>query len=200
MALSKSVDAEQLGVAVRWVAEGSAVRRLAREVNQAASQISKLVDAVRSLTQGGPRGGGGAGEPRRRARRACSTCCEQGAIEVGEHFAERRAETCPSVRGFGGELNQIWANLIDNAIDAVPASGRVDVTRGAGRQVCRRPRDRRRPGHSRRMCAIGSSIRSSPRSRRIRAPGSASTSYGVSFGTMMEASRCCPSPGAPSFR
>ena len=33
----------------------------------------------------------------------------------------------PRVRGFAGELNQIWANLIDNAIDAVPISGRIEV-------------------------------------------------------------------------
>ena len=33
----------------------------------------------------------------------------------------------PRVRGFAGELNQIWANLIDNALDAVPDSGRVEV-------------------------------------------------------------------------
>jgi signal transduction histidine kinase len=33
----------------------------------------------------------------------------------------------PRVRGFAGELNQIWANLIDNALDAVPDSGRIEV-------------------------------------------------------------------------
>ena len=33
----------------------------------------------------------------------------------------------PRVRGLAGELNQIWGNLIDNALDAVPESGRVDV-------------------------------------------------------------------------
>src|SRR5439155_16522318 len=33
----------------------------------------------------------------------------------------------PRVRGFVGELNQIWANLIDNALDAIPDSGRVEV-------------------------------------------------------------------------
>ena len=32
------------------------------------------------------------------------------------------------MRGFSGELDQIWANLIDNAIDAVSESGHVDVT------------------------------------------------------------------------
>jgi signal transduction histidine kinase len=31
------------------------------------------------------------------------------------------------VRGFAGELNQIWGNLIDNALDAVSAAGRVEV-------------------------------------------------------------------------
>ncbi len=34
----------------------------------------------------------------------------------------------PRVRGFASEFNQIWANLIDNALDAVPDAGRVDVT------------------------------------------------------------------------
>jgi signal transduction histidine kinase len=33
----------------------------------------------------------------------------------------------PQARGFVGELNQIWANLIDNALDAIPDSGRVEV-------------------------------------------------------------------------
>jgi signal transduction histidine kinase len=36
----------------------------------------------------------------------------------------------PRVRGFAGELNQIWGNLIDNALDAVGEKGRVDVLAG----------------------------------------------------------------------
>jgi signal transduction histidine kinase len=34
----------------------------------------------------------------------------------------------PAVEGFGGELNQVWSNLISNAIDAVPEGGSVEVT------------------------------------------------------------------------
>ena len=34
----------------------------------------------------------------------------------------------PRVRDFGGELNQIWANLVDNALDAAKTGGRVTVT------------------------------------------------------------------------
>ena len=36
----------------------------------------------------------------------------------------------PPVQGFGGELNQVWANLIDNAIDAVSEGGRVELVAG----------------------------------------------------------------------
>jgi signal transduction histidine kinase len=34
----------------------------------------------------------------------------------------------PRVRAFGGELNQVWINLVDNALDAVTDGGRVAVT------------------------------------------------------------------------
>jgi signal transduction histidine kinase len=33
----------------------------------------------------------------------------------------------PKVRGFAGELNQVWGNLIDNALDAIAHGGRVEV-------------------------------------------------------------------------
>jgi signal transduction histidine kinase len=33
----------------------------------------------------------------------------------------------PPVCGHGGELNQVWTNLIDNAIDAVDGHGRITV-------------------------------------------------------------------------
>ena len=33
----------------------------------------------------------------------------------------------PHVRGYAGELSQIWGNLIDNALDAVHSGGRVEV-------------------------------------------------------------------------
>jgi signal transduction histidine kinase len=32
------------------------------------------------------------------------------------------------VNGFGGELNQVWANLIDNALDAVSEGGHVELS------------------------------------------------------------------------
>lgn len=34
----------------------------------------------------------------------------------------------PKVRGFAGELNQVWGNVIENALDAAPRGGHVEVT------------------------------------------------------------------------
>jgi signal transduction histidine kinase len=52
-------------------------------------------------------------------------------IDVEDHL--------PKVRGYIGELNQIWSNLIDNALDAIGDSGRVDISasRAGARVVVR---------------------------------------------------------------
>jgi signal transduction histidine kinase len=39
----------------------------------------------------------------------------------------------PAVHGFGGELNQVWSNLIDNAVDAVDEGGQIEITAGRER-------------------------------------------------------------------
>ena len=40
------------------------------------------------------------------------------------------APDLPEVEGYGGELNQVWANLLDNAIDATPG-GHVTIVADA---------------------------------------------------------------------
>src|SRR5260370_19609213 len=35
--------------------------------------------------------------------------------------------SAPRIMAYGGELNQVWTNLIDNAIDAVDCSGKICV-------------------------------------------------------------------------
>jgi signal transduction histidine kinase len=48
---------------------------------------------------------------------------KKGDVEVVRDYEEN----LPLVCGHGGELNQVWTNLIDNAIDAVEGHGRITV-------------------------------------------------------------------------
>jgi len=48
---------------------------------------------------------------------------KKGDVEVVRDYQK----DLPPVCGHGGELNQVWTNLIDNAIDAVDGHGRITV-------------------------------------------------------------------------
>ena len=52
----------------------------------------------------------------------------EGARQVGVAERRRAGGSTARARAFGGELNQIWVNLVDNALDAVNNGGRVTVT------------------------------------------------------------------------
>jgi len=136
--LAAVLSRETLDAALRWIASGCAARGIAWEIERAASRIYDLVAAVKGFT-----------------RMDHATVPE--AVDVGRGLtdtlavlqAKARAKSVgvtvtveaglPRVQGFGGELNQVWLNLIDNALDAVAAAGRVEVTaaRGGGSVVVR---------------------------------------------------------------
>ncbi len=134
--LAGVLTGEKLDAAVRWLAAGCTVQSLAHDIERASSRIHKLVSAVKGFTY---MDHAAAPEP----------------VDVGKGLADTlavlaskaRARSAavhidiapglPAVNGFGGELNQIWANLLDNALDAVPDGGQVQVTatQDAGRVV-----------------------------------------------------------------
>jgi signal transduction histidine kinase len=130
--LAAQIGGPALGTALRWAASGCVVRSLASEIQEAAMRVSGLVMAIKGFTHMDQ---GLVAEPVDLTRGLGNT--------VSVLRAKARAKSAsvavdvepglPSVRGFVGELNQVWANLIDNALDAIPNGGRVEVraTRGA---------------------------------------------------------------------
>ena len=125
--LAAAVQGQSLGAVLRWAGAVCAVRSLATEIQEAAMRISGLVSAIKGFTHMDQAMvaepvdlGAGLGNTvavlRSKAKQKSATV----AVELEEGL--------PAVRGFAGELNQIWGNLIDNALDAVRENGSVEVT------------------------------------------------------------------------
>jgi len=127
--LAGAVDGPALNAALRWAAAGCSVRRLASEIQDAATRIAGLVLAVKGFTHMDQSTAAG---PVDLARSLGNTVAVLKSKARGKSVAVsvQVEPGLPRVRGFTGELNQIWGNLIDNALDAVPESGRVEVVAG----------------------------------------------------------------------
>jgi signal transduction histidine kinase len=123
--LAQMVDASALNAALRWVAAGISVHTLTSEIQSAALRISGLVTAIKGFTHMDQ---AQVAEPVDLIQGLDNTVAVLKSKARGKSAAVvvDVEHDLPRVRGFG-ELNQIWANLIDNALDAIPASGRVEV-------------------------------------------------------------------------
>ncbi len=124
--LAAVLDDDALGFALRSLGACHRARTVTNEMQIAAGRIHSLVAAVRGFTY------------MDQSRIPKPVAIGQGladtvAVLGGKARAKsvalqlRVAPDLPPVDGLGGELNQVWANLVENAIDAAPASGTVEV-------------------------------------------------------------------------
>jgi signal transduction histidine kinase len=127
--LAGALSGEKLSAALRWMAPACTVRQLAREIEQATARVHELVSALKAFTY---MDHASAPEPVDVGKGLADTLTMLAAKARGKVAAVNLhvATDLPRVNAFGGELNQVWANLIDNALDAVQEGGRVTVTAG----------------------------------------------------------------------
>jgi signal transduction histidine kinase len=123
--LSAAVGVQNLGTVLAHISAGQTVRRLASEINAAASRIHALVAAVKGFTYMDQQS---ARQPIDVVRGLQDTITVLGskARTKSVHVELELDADLPRIDGFGGELNQVWANLLDNAIDA-SRHGRVRI-------------------------------------------------------------------------
>ena len=126
--LAQALDAETLPVALRWLVAGCATQQLASEVESAASRIHHLVAAVKGFTYMDQTT---MPKPVEVGRGLADTLAVLGgkARQKSVRVTVDVAPDLPRIPGFGGELNQVWANLIDNALDAAKSTVAVRAAR-----------------------------------------------------------------------
>ncbi len=124
--LAAVLDRGALTAAIEWVAASCAIHNVAKENELAAARISELVGAMKRLTH------------MDRAPAPEPVDLEQGirdTVAILGHKARDKGATVeieidrnlPHVHAIGGELNQVWMNLIDNALDAIDRGGKVSI-------------------------------------------------------------------------
>ncbi len=123
--LAATLHGPTLDAALRWLAGGSTARALASEIESAASRIHAIVAAVKGFTymdEAVPM-------PVDVGRGLSDTVImlQNKAKSRSASVTLTVAPDLPAIQGYGGELNQVWLNLVDNALDAVPAGGHVEL-------------------------------------------------------------------------
>jgi signal transduction histidine kinase len=121
--LAEALDGRPLVWGVGWLAATLDLVGLAGEVGTSAGRISELVGAMKEYTY----------MDRAKVGEVDVVSDLQNTLAIlGPRLKDvtlRREyeDRLPGIQGRGGELNQVWTNLIDNAVDAVDGRGSITV-------------------------------------------------------------------------
>jgi signal transduction histidine kinase len=124
---SATIRPEHMETVLRYIASNHLARRLTAEIEMAAARIHTLVGAMKNYTH---RDQAQVPEPVALEENLADTLTllRSEAKKKGVTLELEIEPGLPDVLGVRGELNQVWLNLVDNAIDAAPSAGRVVVS------------------------------------------------------------------------
>ena len=118
-------DERSLGDVLAWLASVINEDALLREIQQASARVSELVGAVKSYSHM---------DKASRKEADVQKGLDNTLVMLGHKLKKGNVrvtreyeEGLPTVCAHGSQLNQVWTNLIDNAIDAVQGEGNIKV-------------------------------------------------------------------------
>ena len=123
--LADRVPAGHFGKLLTWIARDITMRTLCHELEQSTVRISDLVGAMKSYSFMDRAPAKGPTDLRQGLDTTLTIFKHK--LKKKELSVSRDYAILPPVPARGGELNQVWTNLIDNAIDAAPKGGRIGI-------------------------------------------------------------------------
>jgi signal transduction histidine kinase len=124
--LTGIIPREKLDVVLKWVVASCSTQTLALEMEHAAGQIYKLVDAVKKFTYMDSLAEKGFVDVEPGIRDTISVLVSKLKSKNANITLEIDANL-PQVYANGSDLNQVWYCLLDNAIDAISKSGNICI-------------------------------------------------------------------------
>ncbi len=118
--LAEQFPADSLPVVLRWVSETGTAYSLLMEIGEGASRISEIVKALKSYVylDQAPIQDVDIHDGIENTLVMLRHKLKQG-VEVHREYDR----SIPHIQAYGSELNQVWTNLIDNAVDAMDSHG-----------------------------------------------------------------------------
>jgi signal transduction histidine kinase len=121
--VKRTVPAQDLKNAIHWLVANLTTRDLLKSISHSTERISELVRAVKSYSFM---------DQAPWQEIDVHEGIENTLIILGHKLRNVTVSrdfdrTLPRLCAYGGELNQVWTNLIDNAIYAVGGTGRIDI-------------------------------------------------------------------------
>lgn len=128
--LAAAARDDLLPVAVTWVAESVAADRMVDEILSSTGRISDLVSSIKTYSH---MDRSAEHKPTDVREGLDNTLTMLGHKIKAHEIAIERAyqDALPDVSANAGELNQVWTNLIDNAIDAMGGGGTLHIVAAA---------------------------------------------------------------------
>ena len=123
--LEKIGDENLAGVA-NWLVNNLVTEKLISDISEASKRIATLIDSIKNYTHMDR----GAGKEQIRLAdgiRSTLTLLNHKVKSKHIDLTLTVPDNLPTVCGWAGELNQVWTNLIDNAIDALPDGGKLQI-------------------------------------------------------------------------
>ena len=123
-ALAQDFTADQFAVLIDWLSFKYAIYSLVSEINLGTSRIVELVKALKTYTymDQAPVQSVDVREGLDNTLIILHNKLKSGVTVVREY-----AEDLPVIQAYASELNQVWTNIIDNAIDAMDGEGTLVV-------------------------------------------------------------------------
>jgi signal transduction histidine kinase len=110
-----------------WINSNLVTRKMVTDINEASRRISDLVRSVKNFTHMDQGKGKDLTDIRDGIRNTLTMLhyrFKKGNVTLTEDYDESLPRICAMV----GELNQVWTNLIDNALDAMEPAGHGQLT------------------------------------------------------------------------
>ncbi|GAB5410255.1 MAG: ATP-binding protein [Balneolaceae bacterium] len=125
--VNKHVDEKYLPAVLGWIEDVLTTEKMVEEIEDASRRISDLISSVKTYSHM-DRGSDKEVVELKKLLKSTITMLNHKAKQKKVEIELSIPNDLPEFCGFVSELNQVWTNILDNAIDALPDQGRIEIT------------------------------------------------------------------------